>query len=71
MSYRKYCEIEGIRIYDVQSRFTCPSLYWDDKADDENEYQYHDTFHPVKLHYLHELQNLHLALQGEELEVDL
>lgn len=71
LSSRKYCETEGVRLYDVHDKFYCSQLSWDGNDDNENDYSYFGAYNPIKLHYLHELQNLHYALQGEELEVDL
>lgn len=66
--FRKYSEIEPVLIRDVYDSLpSIPQLMWADKAMCEYLYYYRD----VVITDLHELQNLHFALTGEELKIEL
>lgn len=66
--FRKYSEIEPVLIREVYDSLPpIPDLYWADKAMCEDLYYYRD----VVITDLHELQNIHYALTGEELNIEL
>ena len=66
--YRRYSEIEGVLIYDHWRKIDCPALNF---YDDTNTYYYGGFTLCKGVRYLHELQNLHFALTGEELKIEL
>lgn len=69
--FRKYSEIEPVRIYDARNKFFLPTLSWDGEEDGDNDYSYHAFGTWIKVQHLHELQNIHFALTGNEIELDL
>ena len=65
---RKYSKIEPVLIREVKDSLpSIPDLMWADKAMCEDLYYYKD----VVITDLHELQNLHFALTGNEIEIEL
>lgn len=68
--FRKYTEIEGVLIYDaIKSVDHLIDLYWHDDYDDGKWYGYCNCDRAFR--YIHELQNLHFALTGDELKIEL
>lgn len=68
LSRRKYCEIEPVLIREVNSVLPpIPNLMWADKTNCEDLYYYHG----VVITDLHELQNIHFALMGNELKIEI
>lgn len=66
--FRKYSEIAPVLIREVKDRLpTIPDLMWADKAMCEDLYYYKD----LVITDLHELQNIHYALTGNEIEIEL
>ena len=67
--FRKYSEIEPVLIFDHSDKIKCLGLTWfPDKGIDESLlYDYLGT----TVSYIHELQNLHYALTGNEIEIEL
>lgn len=66
--YRRYSEIEPVLIREVYNSLPCiPDLMWADKANCEDLYYYRG----LVITNLHELQNLHYALTGNEIEIEL
>lgn len=74
LRYRRYSEIEGVLIYDHWREieiWRCGLMHsgWDDG---DEKYLYYLPVYPCRtVRYIHELQNLHHALTGEELAIDL
>lgn len=69
MYYRKYSEIEGVLIFDHHNKIDCTGLMWFlDKGEDESLLYDYDG---VTISYIHELQNIHYALMGDELKIEL
>lgn len=69
--FRKYSEIEGVLIHDHWQKVssTYVNLQWlPDLGEDESLLYDYDG---VTISYIHELQNLHYALTGEELKIEL
>lgn len=71
LRYRRYSEIEGVLIYDHWRKIDCPYLEWRDVWADGKWYKYNIMSVYKTIRYIHELQNLHHALTGEELTIDL
>ncbi len=66
--YRKYCEIEPVKIREVHDLLpNIPQLLWVDKPLCDDLYYYSG----VVITDLHELQNLHHALTGNEIDIEL
>lgn len=66
--YRRYSEIEPVLIREVYDSLPpIPDLMWADKTNCEDLYYYKG----LVITDLHELQNLHYALAGEELKIEL
>lgn len=66
--FRKYSEIDGVLIYDHWNKIDCPTLNW---CDNTKTYYYGGFTLHKGVKYIHELQNLHYALTGEEIEIEL
>lgn len=73
LRYRKYSEIEPVLIFDHWRKIDCPYLEWRDVWGDGKWYKYKIWNMSIykTIRYLHELQNIHYALSGEELEIEL
>ena len=72
LRYRKLYEIEGVSIYDHWDKIHCCQLTWCGYEDGDEKYLYYWRSYPHKvIRYIHELQNLHYALKGEELNIEL
>lgn len=69
--YRRYSEIEPVLIYDHWQKIERGIIEWDDKSEDETLYFYTPLDYNYRFRYLHELQNLHYALTGNELKIEL
>lgn len=68
MYYYRYSEIEPVLIWDVKDKFKHPrELSWNDINNHKEIYHYQD----IPLTDFHELQNIHFALTGNEIELDL
>ncbi|MBD5381981.1 hypothetical protein [Clavibacter sp.] len=66
--FRKYSEIKPVKIFEVKSSLPyIPNFFWNDKAMREDLYYYKD----LPITDLHELQNIHYALTGNEIEIEL
>lgn len=71
LRYRKYCEIEPVLIYDHWRNIDCPDLEWRDVWADGKWYKYNIMSVYKTIRYIHELQNIHYALTGDEIEIEL
>ena len=72
LSSRKYCEIEGVPIYDHwQNIETCELLHCGYEDGDEMYFYYLAKYPHRIIRYIHELQNIHYALTGDELKIEL
>lgn len=71
--YCRYVDIEGVLIYDHWQKIDYPELEWRDVWGDGKWYKYKIWNMSVykTIRYIHELQNLHYALSGEELKIEL
>lgn len=69
--YCRYVDIEGVLIYDHWRNIDCPDLEWRDVWSDGKWYKYNIMSVYKTIRYIHELQNLHYALTGEEIEIKL
>ena len=66
--YRRFSEIKPVLIREVYNSLpSIPDLMWADKANCEDLYYYRD----LPIIDLHELQNIHYALTGNEIEIEL
>lgn len=68
---KDYDEIEGVLIYDHWRKIDCPELEWRDVYGDGKWYKYKIMSVYKSIRYIHELQNIHYALTGEELKIEL
>ena len=68
LRYRKYSEIEGVLIFDFHDKIDCPTLNW---YDNTKTYYYGGFTLHKGVRYIHELQNIHYALTGIELDIEL
>lgn len=69
---KDYDEIEGVLIFDHWRKIDCSELLWVGEEEDDTKYWYcHANYLDRKFRYIHELQNLHHALTGEELKIEL
>lgn len=71
-TYRDYSQIEGVLIYDHWQKIDCRSLIHSGYDDEIGKYNYYHSFYPKRVfRFIHELQNIHHALTGEEIEIEL
>lgn len=68
---KDYDEIEGVLIFDHWQDIERGVIEWDDKSEDETMYFYTPLGYNHRFRYIHELQNIHHALTGEELKIGL
>lgn len=71
LRYRKYSEIEPVMIYDHWRKIDCSELEWRDVWSDGKWYRYNIMSVYKTIRYIHELQNIHYALTGNEIEIEL
>ena len=70
--YRRFSEIEPVLIYDHWQNINCRQLTWCGYEDGDEMYLYYYHSWPHKtFRYIHELQNIHYALTGNEIEIEL
>lgn len=70
--FRKYSEIEPVLIYDHWQKIeTCGLLHCGYEDGDEMYFYYLAKYPHKIIRYIHELQNLHFALTGDELKIEL
>lgn len=68
LRYRRYSEIEPVLIYDHWQKINCPTLNY---YDNTGMYYYGGFTLHKGVRYIHELQNIHFALTGNEIEIEL
>lgn len=68
--YCRYVDIDGVLIYDHWHNLDYETLWHGDTREDS---MYSLPFIGIeyKFRYIHELQNIHFALTGDELKIDL
>lgn len=70
--YCRYVDIEGVLIYDHWQKIIHRPMTWCGYEDGDEMYLYYYSSWPHKtFRYIHELQNIHYALTGNEIEIDL
>lgn len=68
--FRKYSEIEPVLIYDIYHILDCETC-WHGETREDSLYSLPLIGFDYKFRYLHELQNIHDALTGDELKIEL